>query len=244
MDSLCTWALVQAPGDPKVLIAGTHPAALYRSDDAGQSWRQLPVQFAEECIFIGKPRVTQLMFDPESDNTIWCGVEIDGVYRSDDGGESWQHLTEGLKSDDIHGLSVINNGTRRIFATTNKGLHVSEDEGQSWQFQELESPWQYTRTVQPRADGRILFLTNGNGPPGSTGRLLRSEDGGLHWEDVGLPGELNSTPWCIATNPIDPMLVFAVTNLGQLFRSQDGGESWTKLQREFGEVRSMIWQPS
>ncbi|MCZ6844254.1 MAG: hypothetical protein O7G32_15670 [SAR324 cluster bacterium] len=89
----------------------------------------------------------------------------------------------------------------------------------------------------------MLFLSNGNGPPGSTGRLLRSEDGGRHWEDAGLPGELNSTPWWVAVHPADAMLIFTVTNLGQLFRSQDGGESWVKLQREFGEVRSMVWQP-
>ena len=110
--------------------------------------------------------------------------------------------------------------------------------------QKLESEWQYTRTLQPRADGGALFLTNGNGPPGSTGRLLRSADAGLTWEDAGLPGETNSTPWCIATNPADPMLIFTVTNLGQLFRSSDGGASWVKLAREFGEVRSMVWQPA
>lgn len=245
LDGLSTWALAQAPGNAAVLVAGTHPAALYRSEDSGASWRLLPVSFAKECIFIGKPRVTQLLFDPASDDTLWCGVEIDGVYRSGDGGESWSRLTAGLKSDDIHGLAVTGggNGARRVFATTNKGLHVSEDEGQSWRFQELDSPWQYTRTVQPRADGEVLFLTNGNGPPGSTGRLLRSRDGGQSWQNAGLPGSLNSTPWCIATHPADPMLIFTVTNLGQLFRSQDGGESWQRLEREFGEVRSMVWQP-
>ena len=245
MDGLCTWALAQAPGDPRVLVAGTHPAALYRSDDGGANWRRLPAEFARECIFIGSPRVTQLLFDPASDDIIWCGVEIDGVYRSTDGGESWQRRTEGLRSDDIHGLALTGggNGARRAFATTNKGLHVSEDDGLTWRFQELDSPWQYTRTIQPRADGGALFLTNGNGPPGSTGRLLRSRDNGDSWEDAGLPGGLNSTPWCIATHPADPMLIFTVTNLGQLFRSSDGGESWTRLAREFGEVRSMAWQP-
>ncbi|MDP1909439.1 MAG: hypothetical protein Q8K85_14155 [Hyphomicrobium sp.] len=45
----------------------------------------------------------------------------------------------------------------------------------------------------------------------------------------------------MATHPSDPKLIF-VSNLGQSFRSTDGGESWTKLAREFGEVRSSIWQ--
>ncbi|NBW87198.1 MAG: aminotransferase class I/II-fold pyridoxal phosphate-dependent enzyme, partial [Planctomycetia bacterium] len=98
--------------------------------------------------------------------------------------------------------------------------------------------------VVPRADGdKTVFLTNGNGPPGSTGRLLRSRDYGATFEDAGLPGTLNSTPWTVATHPSDPKLIFVCSNLGQAFRSTDGGESWTRLAREFGEVRSTIWQP-
>jgi hypothetical protein len=38
--------------------------------------------------------------------------------------------------------------------------------------------------------------------------------------------------------------MFTVTNLGQIFRSLDGGSSWTKLRREFGEVRSMLMLPA
>ena len=85
----------------------------------------------------------------------------------------------------------------------------------------------------------MLFLTNGNGPPGSTGRLLRSSDYGAHWEDVNLPGPLNSTPWCVSSHRDHPELVFAVSNLGQIFRSTDGGAHWEKLSREFGEVRAL-----
>ena len=76
-----------------------------------------------------------------------------------------------------------------------------------------------------------MFLTNGNGPPGSTGRLLRRRDYGATFEDAGLPGTLNSTPWTVATHSSDPKLIFVCSNLGQSFRSTDGGESWTKLAR-------------
>ena len=97
----------------------------------------------------------------------------------------------------------------------------------------------------PRADHNgTLFLTNGDGPPGSTGKLQRSRDYGRTWQDAGLPGELNSTPWCISTHPADPRLIFVCSNLGQLFRSRDGGESWTRLKREFGEIRALMWQPA
>jgi hypothetical protein len=116
----------------------------------------------------------------------------------------------------------------------------SDDGGLHWDFQPLDAPWQYTRSITARADGDgTLFLTNGNGPPGSTGRLLRSVDYGASWQDVGLPGPLNSTPWCVVSHISNPQIVFSVTNLGQLFRSLDGGLTWAKLPREFGEVRSM-----
>ena len=87
-------------------------------------------------------------------------------------------------------------------------------------------------------------MTNGNGPPGADGRLWRSRDNGETWGDARLPGTINSTVWWVATNAADPMLLFCCTVLGQMFRSTDGGESWTKLKREFGEIRTMLWRPA
>jgi photosystem II stability/assembly factor-like uncharacterized protein len=245
LDERPIWSLVQSPHDPDVLLAGTHPAALYRSEDAGKNWTRLAADFPEHCQFIGRPRVTQILFDPEDPDLAWAGVEIDGVHASRDGGRSWTKQAQGLVSEDIHGLAAVYcDGKRRLFATTNKGLHVSHDDGATWAFQPLESDWQYTRAIVERADRKgTLFLTNGNGPPGSTGRLLRSTDYGETWTDVGLPGELNSTPWCIAVHPADPDLVFVCSNFGQLYRSTDGGDRWTKMPREFGEVRAIMLRP-
>jgi photosystem II stability/assembly factor-like uncharacterized protein len=97
--------------------------------------------------------------------------------------------------------------------------------------------------VVPRADGSgVVFLANGNGPPGNDGFLLRSRDYGRTWENARLPGPIESTVWCVATNSADPMLVFACTNLGELFRSTDGGESWTRLPHLFGELRALHWR--
>jgi photosystem II stability/assembly factor-like uncharacterized protein len=245
LDEYPIWSLVQSPHDRNVLLAGTRPAALFRSEDAGRSWTRLPVEFPAHCRAVERPRVTQILFDPQDPLAVWAGVEIDGVYRSSDGGRTWDKRIEGLISDDIHGLAVVrDNGRRKLFATTNKGLHLSLDGGESWQFRQLDSEWQYTRAIVQRADGQgTIFLSNGNGPPGSTGRLLRSRDYGETWSDARLPGELNSTLWCIAVHPSNPNLVFVCTNYGQLYLSEDGGDTWAKLKREFGEIRALLMRP-
>lgn len=232
------WAIAQHPEDPARLIAGSRPAALFASHDAGASWHKLDVPgvagFSE--VNRGPTRVTQILFE---DETVWATIEIGGIFRSGDGGKHWQRADAGLVSADVHGIAVTKH---RVLATTNRGLHFSEDNGASWHFQRLDSPWQYTRAVVPSIDGSRIFLCNGDGPPGSTGRLLASMDGGRNWRVCDLPGALNSTPWCVAVHPADPALVFMCTNLGQLYRSRDGGERWQRLRHEFGEVRALHWR--
>ena len=244
MDSLSVWSVAQAPHDPNLIIAGTQPAAFYLSRDSGKTWKKLEAPLPRSCQFIGAPRVTHLSFDPVKQERLWAGVEIGGVWTSDNNGESWEARNDGLVSEDIHGLSISNNGTQKMFAATNKGLHFSCDYGKHWNFQRLDSPWQYCRVIAERPDQKVLFLSNGNGPPGSDGRLLKSFDGGETWSDARLPGTLNSTVWCLAMHDSDPQLIFAATNLGQVFRSTNGGDTWVKLNREFGEIRAITWRPT
>src|SRR3546814_14011553 len=86
MDDMQIWALATAPWDPDLILAGTQPAGLFRSTDGGRSWAAAEGAFAQECIFVHKPRVTQILFDPEVRGRVRCGIEIDGIHRSDDGG--------------------------------------------------------------------------------------------------------------------------------------------------------------
>lgn len=163
------WALAQSPVDPDVLYAGGRPAAVYCSEDGGASWRpfDLPGAAAFSPINQGPTRVTQILVDPVDPDVLWATIEIGGIYRSGDRGRTWEPRNEGLVSLDVHGIAVLRKpgGVRTILATTNRGLHRSDDDGGHWTFQQLDSPWQYTRAVVPRADtDRIVFLTNGNGP--------------------------------------------------------------------------------
>jgi photosystem II stability/assembly factor-like uncharacterized protein len=242
------WALAPDPADPDRLLAGTRPAGFFESRDAGARWTPLAApglaQFSE--VNMGPTRVTQILFDPVDAGVVWAAVEIGAIYRSGDNGASWEKRDRGLVSGDVHGLAVLAlpGGGKAVLATTNRGLHRSEDDGRSWALQALPAPWPYTRAVVPRADGSgVVFLANGNGPPGNDGFLLRSRDHGRSWQDAGLPGPQESSLWCIAVHAADPMMVFAGTNLGTLFRSEDGGESWTRLRHVFGELRALHWRP-
>lgn len=245
MDGVNIWALQYAPHDPDLLIAGVSPGALYRSTDGARSWQQLPIAIPEICMFNLTSRVTQIVFDPLDRDTIWASVEIDAIHRSRDGGRSWTRLNRGLATDDVHGIAVIRRDGRRIvLATVNRGLHRSEDDGETFTRIELPTPWQYTRAVAAKAsDDGTIFTTNGEGPPGSWGRLHCSRDYGLTWSEVALPGERNSTLWTISVHPFDPNLIFVCSNLGQIYRSADGGNHWVKLKRELGEIRCAMWRP-
>jgi len=267
MDDMLVTALAFDPADPDVILAGTQPAALFRSEDAGHSWTPLDVPmspYVTSGFYAGDnaaepaskertndvkhwTRVTQITFDSKNTSVVLAGVEIDGLWRSSDGGRAWERVRDGLITDDIHGFGIVRDaaGERTFFATTNNGLHVSNDAGITWTMEPIDSQWQYVRTIVQRPDqAGPVFLTNGNGPPGTSGKLFRSRDNGARWENVALPVRLESSLYFMAANPADPNLIFAATNLGQLFRSIDGGETWSVLPRRLPEVRAMAWLPN
>ena len=246
MDGMHILQIAQAPHDPDVIYAGTRPAEVYRSRDGGMTWSRCALGNATECEFINTPRVTSIQFDPADRDTVWVTIEIDGIYRTRDGGETWEHLTEGLLTLDTHNLILMDeNGTRTVLCSTEEGLHRSGDNGGTFiPVPVPQAPWPYFRCMARRADDSgVIFLSVGDRPSGETGLLLRSRDYGATWEDAGLPTPVNSTIWWIGTNRADPGLIFCCTIMGQIFRSTDGGETWRKMDRELGELRMITWAP-
>ena len=244
MDGLHILQVGQSPHDPDTIYAGTRPAMIFKSTDNGQSWTRCEMGNDAECDFINTPRVTSIHFDPIERDTVWVTVEIDGVFRTRDGGATWEKLNNGLRSPDTHNLVFFDDDRRIILCSTEEGLHRSDDNGGIWRHIEVpQAPWPYFRCIRKRADNSgIVFLSVGDKPSGEKGMLLRSRDRGATWETVDLPATPNTTIWWIATNPADPMLIFVCTIFGQIFRSTDGGESWVKLKRELGELRMIAWQ--
>ena len=261
MDGMQIWSVAAHPTNSDIIFAGTKPPGVFRSRDAGVHWEKLSIDIAEECV-AGEPKVTQILVDPLDHDTIWVGVEIDGVFRSLDGGDTWTHLPplgESTFDQDIHGMAIGLGQPRRIHATTPRGIYTSTDEGESWQVHEfpiffegqstpqgdISYTFSYCRGMLLKADDPdTIFVGNGDTIPGVTGSIQRSKDGGKTWEACTLSQEPNSTIYWLATHPADPNRIVANSLNGQLYTSEDGGDSWTKLKREFGEIRALAWMPN
>jgi photosystem II stability/assembly factor-like uncharacterized protein len=249
LNGLQIWSILLLPAAPEVLVVGTCPPRLFRSGDGGRTWSEPAARMHQECPRIMHNRVTALCAHPGDPETVWAGVEIDGVYRSRDAGRSWLAVGTGLSSRDIHALAVVpgaHDRPARLVATTNNDVNVSLDEGDTWQPLHLPKvlPLAYFRGLAQHAgQPDVLLLGNGDGPPGTTGLVARSSDGGATWQPAPMPGRANSTLWNFAVNPADPVLIYASSVSGEVYRSGDGGASWQKLTREFGEIRALAWTP-
>ncbi len=249
MDDRAIWSLAILPDDPQIVLAGTWPPDLFRSTDGGDTWECLDVGMNQRCDGIVYNRVTVLKPDPYIPGRVWAGVEIDGMYRSDDSGKTWTRFVDGLSSLDVHGMAIVpgNGSAQSVLVVTDNNLNLSTDDGENWHPQNVNKnfPWTYCRGIK-EMPGRpeVLFMGNGDAPPGSFGAGWRSQDGGKSWQKLALPVEPNSTVWDFAVHPADPNRIYAYTLFGQIFLSTDGGDSWELLRRTFGEIRALAWAPA
>lgn len=243
MDELEVWAIAIDSRTPDTLYAGTCPSALFKSTDGGDSWKQLNAHLAQECEGVPIiPRVTTFVIDPEDSQMLYAGIEIDGMRLSTDGGETWVERSEGLSSLDIHGLCVVPGSPKTIIAATNNDVCVTTDMGQQWTPLNVKAhyPWPYCRAAFfLNGDAGRVFIGAGNGPPGDQGGIFSTLDAGKTWNRADIGRTANSTIWCFAHNPQFNDLLIACSVSGQLYRSADSGNSWTKLDHEFGEVRAL-----
>lgn len=246
LNGLQIWSVLVSPHNSDVIAAGTCPSRLFLSNDGGRSWSEPKPEMMQECPRIIHTRVTTLKSDPTAPETIWAGVEIDSLRRSQDGGKTWQPLGHGLSSKDIHDLVIIagNGKPKRLLASTNNDVNLSTDDGATWKplglGRIMPSPY-FRGMIQKIDQPEVIFLGNGDAPPGTVGAITRSTDAGETWQVMPMPGKANSTIWNFAVNAADPDLIYASSVSGEVYRSTDGGDSWEKLAREFGEIRALAW---
>ncbi len=246
-----TWSLAVDPTDTSTIFAGGRPG-VRRSRDGGQSWDDLETQISEECP-IGIPRTTVVVIDPLNSQRVYAGVEVDGVHKSLDGGDTWVRgnpLGPETFQGDIHCMArAIRPEGATTYATSPFGVAHSQDEGESWIQHEFAPLTERTQRSYCRAmvvspdDPQTMLVASGDGIPGSRGAIQRTTDGGQTWQAVDLPTPPNSVIYWLATHPQAPGVVAAVSLYGYVYLSEDSGESWRKLDREFGEIRAVAVTP-
>ena len=251
MDGTQIWSVTVDPGDPDVIFAGTRPDA-FRSKDGGKQWEKLSLGVANPCP-VGIPRTTNMIVDPRDPRTIWAGIEVDGIYKSLDGGDTWVRLPD-LGPDpfhgDIHGMAISPGQPTAIYATSPYGIATSTDEGESWEYHEFpkyqeSDKWSYCRGMAVKADDpNVIFVGNGDTMAGITGDIRVTKDGGRTWDAAPLPVEPNSRIYWLATHASVPEVIVATSIYGNVYVSEDGGDSWQKLRKEFGEIRTVALMPN
>jgi photosystem II stability/assembly factor-like uncharacterized protein len=259
-DRIEAWRITFDPSTPGRYFVGTRPSAIYRTEDAGKSFEKLNVDLAPTCPAVQIPRVTSITIHPNEPSTILVSVEVDGVRRSLDGGDTWEQVMNNIETPvpngqvygpdgrmDCH-FSGISVGDPDLFlVSTPDGVYQSDDSGKTWSDFVVKQnfPLQYHREFAIKLDDpNTIFQGVGEFVNGQEGAMQRTRDRGATWDTVELPDECNSPVWCFGQHKSDPNTIVACTHKGMLFGTEDGGETWTKFRREFSEVRGICWLPN
>ena len=251
------WTLVSDPHDPDTLYAGTRPMALFKSTDSGATWTKLDFPASSECS-IGPTRTTTVTFDADHPERLWVGVEIGGLWYSPDRGTTWNQVSlfggEGMlgagetwtdeRHLDIHGIDV-HDGVVSVAVPI--GLFRTADHGETWRrtryliTDDFDASMFYTRSVRTAG---ALFAGVGWRPPdhGVRGGIQRSDDGGVTWRPVS--PIIGSVVWLMSSHDACPGVIAGVGVYGEVLLSQDGGEHFERIERRFGETRTIAVLPT
>ena len=247
-----------APGhasERDVLYAGVEPAGLFVTRDRGASWAPLRALNEHPTRATWQPMggglaLSDVIVDARDARRITVAVSAGGVYRSDDGGESWRPLNRGVRAcfqPDEHPASgqcvhkLIAHPARpdRLYQQNHCGTYRSDDGGASWidVTRGLPSDYGYALAIDPH-DADVAFVV----PEASShmrtvvdGRLrvFRTSDAGASWQP--LTGGLPQSAWVtvlregLANDTVDPCGLYLGTGTGHLFASRDRGDTWQEL---------------
>jgi photosystem II stability/assembly factor-like uncharacterized protein len=234
-----------------VAVASGH---VWKTENNGTTF--IPVFDKEGAYSIGV-----VTMDPNNPNVIWVGTGEnnhqralgygDGVYKSEDGGKSWENM--GLKeSRQIGGIVIDPRNSDIVFVAAegsawgpggDRGLYRSEDGGKRWEkVIDISENTGINNVVMDPVDPDIMYATSeqrrrhvytkiGGGPESA---VYRSSDGGKTWEKSmkGLPS-VDIGGMGIDVSPADHNVVYlimeAANGKGGFFRSTDRGASWEKM---------------
>ncbi len=210
-------SLAQSESDPDTLIAGTY-TGIFRSDDAGESWKQLPTQSTS-----GLLHVESLAIDPRTTNTIYAGT-FHLPYKSDDGGKTWRSIKEGIIDDsDIFAIDIDPRDPNHIIASACSGIYETKNAGDSWRkVQGIPSQSRRTRAIlqHPSSPGVVFAGT-------TEGFWLSEKNGDADSWMVTTSRQLEINS--IAVHSSRPEMIYIGTNNYGIMVSSDGGKSFTPM---------------
>ena len=244
--------------NPGVIYAGTKPALIFVSYDNGQHWDELTSFrkiFSRHFWFSpaeapATAYIQGIALSPTDPNVIIVGIEAGAVVRSTDGGKTWEdHRTGALR--DCHSITFhVSNGDWVYEAGgSGVGAAISQDGGNTWNQPKagLDRHYAWACSAAP-ANPEVCYISVSPSPfkahseRNAQAYIFRSNHIG-EWQKLagGLPQPLNHMPYALLTDPTEPSNVYAGLSNGDVWRSQDLGNSWEQLPFNLKSVnRSMI----
>ena len=236
-----------------VLLAGTEPAALYRSDDLGVTWRALgavsAVPGSDQWTFPPPPHVAHvknIAFHPAEPETLYVCIEQGALLKSVDGGLTWFEeagyaSAEDFFRNDNHRVVIKASDPAALYLCGGEGLYASEDRGRTWQHltgRDDRVGYPDAMFIDPRSDD-VLYMAGPRLPPRRWGEsrradptVLRSRDSGRHWEEIrdGLPSEIVGNIEAMGLYHWDDrVMLVAGTATGEVYACEEAGGTWQRV---------------
>ncbi len=253
------FALKVAPGVAGVLYAGCRPQGFLVSRDNGRNWvsqsRGLPgldVTSWEKMIHAKTGpafNAKGITIDPGNPQTIYAALEWSGVFKSTDGGGTWQQRATGLEPGYGHNairLVVDPSNPSVLYVGTDGGIHKSVDGGLSWRYLTTGLPRKiktsttvFGLVIDPARTSTVYAAFYTAGDTGTSG-VYKSVDAGATWSPAnnGLPTGRRSPPFQrlehrssvnLVMDPVDPATLYVVTTGSGVYKSVDGATHWSPL---------------
>jgi photosystem II stability/assembly factor-like uncharacterized protein len=235
--------------------AGVDTAGLFSSDDDGETWQPVAGLNDQPSRRAWSPGAGGLaahvvLVDPANPSRIWCGISAVGVWRSDDAGRTWALKNDGVRCmiEDkefpgigycVHGLAQDPQDANRIYRQDHSGMYLTRDGGDRWEKAEegLASWFGFPVAVDRRSGALFSFPMESDEyrlPVDGKFRVYRSRDRGASWEPLtrGLPTDPTYSAvlrGAMAVDGADPAGVYVGTTSGEVYVSNNLGDSWQRL---------------
>ena len=260
------WRLEPSPTEPDTVYAGAEDAALFRSTDGGQTWTELP-GLREVKGHLWQPGaggmcLHTILLDPSNPERIFVAISAAGAFRSEDGGQSWLPINQGLYSGGelpdpaaevghcVHNITMHPSRPNVLFMQKHWDVMRSDDSGSSWRevSGNLPSDFGFPIAVHAHEPETIYVVPiksdSEHYPPEGKLRVYRSRTGGNDWEPLtkGLPQSdcyVNILRSAMAVDALDKCGVYFGTTGGQVYASADSGDSWSAIASNLPAVLSV-----